>query len=93
MLSSKRSAELEDLTELHWALFSECWRHNVRMWTGVGAPLLKAGILLAYMLHCRWRYGARVFFPMVKMANLPKLAYSSYEKRVRRIISELHCYA
>ena len=87
MLSSKRSAELEDLTELHWALFSECWSHNIRMWTGAGAPVLKAGVLIAYILYYKWRYGTRILHPMAKMANLPKLTYSSYEKKIRRLIS------
>ncbi|MBO3797831.1 MAG: radical SAM protein [Thermoproteota archaeon] len=61
VLNSEKHADLHGLSELHWDVFSTCWRHNVKTWRGKGfQKLIRIGGLLAYLAYYRWLHGPRV---------------------------------
>jgi len=68
-LSRERHANLKGLTELHWDVFSTCWRHNLKTWGDEGFQrLVRIGGLIAYLTYYRWLHGPRVLKHILKVS-------------------------
>lgn len=70
ILNRERHADLRNLTELHWEVFSKCWRQNIRVWTleDLQNKILIGG-LLTYALYYRWLHGPKVLRPILKISG------------------------
>lgn len=70
VLNRERHADLDGLSELHWDVFSTCWRHNVKTWRGKGfQSLIRIGGLLAYLAYYRWLHGPKVLRHVLKVSG------------------------
>ena len=72
MLSSARQADLHHLTELHWEFFATCWSHNIKIWAPDRQRTVAMGSMLLYMLYYRWKHGAKVARPIMKLGDFPR---------------------
>lgn len=70
ILNRERHADLHGLTELHWDVFSTCWRHNINTWRGKGFQhLVRIGSLITYLMYYRWLHGPRVIKHILKVSG------------------------
>ena len=72
LLSSARQADLHHLTELHWEFFATCWSHNIKIWAPDRQRTVAMGSMLLYMLYYRWKHGAKVARPIMKLGDFPR---------------------
>ena len=71
LLSNTRQADLHHLTDLHWDFFATCWRHNIKLWAPDKQGRISVGSMLLYMLYYRWKHGAKVARPIMKLTDFP----------------------
>ncbi len=71
LLRNTRQADLHHLTDLHWDFFATCWRHNIKLWAPNKQGIIAGGSMLLYMLYYRWKHGAKVARPIMKLADFP----------------------
>ena len=76
LLSSARQADLHHLTDLHWDFFATCWSHNIKLWAPDKQRKVAVGSMLLYMLYYRWKHGARVARPIMKLTDFPRSLFS-----------------
>ncbi|MBO3754842.1 MAG: B12-binding domain-containing radical SAM protein [Candidatus Brockarchaeota archaeon] len=70
VLNRENHADLHSLSELHWDVFSTCWRHNVKTWRGNGFQhLIRIGGLFAYLVYYRRLHGPRVLKHILKVSG------------------------
>jgi radical SAM superfamily enzyme YgiQ (UPF0313 family) len=72
LLNNARQADLHHLTDLHWDFFATCWSHNIKIWAPDNRRKVAVGSMLLYMLYYRWKHGARVARPIMKLADFPR---------------------
>ena len=72
LLSNARQADLHHLTDLRWDFFATCWSHNIKLWAPDKQRKVAVGSMLLYMLYYRWKHGARVVRPIMKLADFPR---------------------
>jgi hypothetical protein len=70
LLNRVRQADLSRTTDLHWDFFATCWRHNIDTWGRDSRQKITVGSLLLYMLYYRWKHGAKVIKPILKLNGL-----------------------
>ncbi|MEM3713238.1 MAG: hypothetical protein QXR97_06860, partial [Thermoproteota archaeon] len=70
ILNRERHADLRNLTELHWEVFSTCWRQNIKVWAleDLQSKIFIGG-LLTYALYYRWLHGPKVLRPILKISG------------------------
>jgi len=73
LLSNVRQADLRHLTDLYWDFFATCWRHNIKLWAPEKQGIITASSMLLYMLYYRWKHGAKVLQPMIKLIGFPRI--------------------
>jgi len=72
LLSNARQADLRHLTDLHWDFFATCWKHNIKLWAPDKQGKIAMGSMFLYMLYYKWKHGAKVVQPMMKLADFPR---------------------
>jgi len=70
-LRHERRVDLQTMTSEQWDVFATAWRINIDHWAPHQQPLFSAAALFAYFAYFRWKHGAKVFSPIMKIANLP----------------------
>jgi hypothetical protein len=63
---------LHQLTDLRWDFFAKCWSHNIKTWAPDDQRKIAIGSMLLYMLYYRWKHGAKVARPIMRLADFPK---------------------
>jgi len=84
-LSNARQADLRHLTDLHWDFFATCWKHNIKLWAPDKQGKIAMGSMFLYMLYYKWKHGAKVVQPMMKLADFPRSLF-----KVRSGTQDLH---
>lgn len=70
ILNRARHADLHSLTELHWDVFSTCWKHNIKTWTDEKfQKLVRMASLVAYTMYYRWLHGSKALKPLLKVSG------------------------
>lgn len=72
LLNVARQADLKDLSNTHWDFIATCWRRNVNLWALKDKWKIMFGALIAYLIYYRWKYGKRVFKPILKFSGYPE---------------------
>ncbi len=72
LLSRARQADLRHLTDLHWDFFATCWRRNIKLWGLDKQRRIVVGSMLLYMLYYKWKHGAKVARPIMKLTDFPR---------------------
>jgi len=72
LLNNARQADLHQLTDLRWDFFAKCWSHNIKTWAPEDQRKIAVGSMLLYMLYYRWKHGAKVARPIMRLADFPK---------------------
>jgi len=85
LLSNARQADLRHLTDLHWDFFATCWKHNIKLWAPDKQGKIAMGSMFLYMLYYKWKHGAKVVQPMMKLADFPRSLF-----KVRSGTQDLH---
>jgi len=70
-LRHERRVDLQMMTPEQWDVFATAWKINIDTWAPHQQPLFSAAALFAYFAYFRWKHGAKVFSPIMKIANLP----------------------
>jgi radical SAM superfamily enzyme YgiQ (UPF0313 family) len=73
-LASRPGAELPRLTDLQWEFFFTCWRYNLDFFRNTRSVQWKfnVGVPLYYYALGRRLLGARVKYPMLRLAHVPE---------------------
>jgi len=77
ILNRERHADLSGLTELHWDVFSTCWKHNIKTWTDEKFQrLIRVMSLVAYAMYYRWLHGSKALRPILKISGWDERLWS-----------------
>lgn len=78
ILNREKHADLRGLTELHWEVFSTCWKHNIKTWTDEKFQrLIRIGSLVAYAMYYRWLHGPKALRPILKVSGWDERLWSN----------------